>query len=98
VVTCNHNSIECKEIDLGTFLGIAGASERISLAAMTQATERHGTEPAICRWICFMLESRNIMTTFTGELNDDDCYTTGYADYIATLINAKFHQTVSEVS
>jgi hypothetical protein len=67
VVTCNQNSIECKETDLGAFLGIEEASERIFLAAMIQAAARHGTEPAICRWICSMLESRNIMTTFTGE-------------------------------
>jgi hypothetical protein len=58
--------MECKEIDLGAFLGIEGAPERISLDAITQATERHGTDPAICRWICSMLKSRN-MTTFTGE-------------------------------
>jgi hypothetical protein len=67
VVTCYQNSIECKEIDLGAFLGIEGPSERISLAAMTQAIERHGTEPTICRSICSTLESRNIMTIFTEE-------------------------------
>jgi hypothetical protein len=64
---------------------------------MIQDTERHGTEPHIYRWICSVLESRNIMTTFTGELNDDDCYTPAYADYIAMLINVKVHQTVSKV-
>jgi hypothetical protein len=35
--------------------------------AITQATERHGTKPAICMWISSMLKSRNIIITLLGE-------------------------------
>jgi hypothetical protein len=33
-----------------------------------QAAERHGIEPPICRWICSMLESRDIKATLSGEI------------------------------
>jgi hypothetical protein len=35
---------------------------------MKQAAERHGIEPAICRWICTMLESRKVSATFSGQI------------------------------
>jgi hypothetical protein len=34
---------------------------------MKQAAERHGIEPTVWRWICAMLESRNISATLSGE-------------------------------
>jgi hypothetical protein len=29
---------------------------------------RHGVKPATCRWINFMLQSRNLVTTLYGEI------------------------------
>jgi hypothetical protein len=48
------------EIALATFLETEGAFGRTSFHVITQAAERHGSEHTICRWIWFMLESRNI--------------------------------------
>jgi hypothetical protein len=128
VVTCIDSAIQYKETALAAFLVIEGAFDRTSFDIITQAAERHGTEPTICRWICSMLKSRNIVTTLSGEtlrasmakgcpqggvllpllwslvvdellweLNDNDYYIVGYADDIATVINTKLPQTVSEV-
>jgi hypothetical protein len=52
---------------LGAFLDIEGAFDRTSFDMIKQAAERHGIDPTICRWICAMLESRNIMATLSGE-------------------------------
>jgi hypothetical protein len=67
VVTRIKNAVEHKEIALGAFLDIEGAFDRTSFDIIKQTTERHGTEPAVCRWICAVLESRNISATFSGE-------------------------------
>jgi hypothetical protein len=32
-----------------------------------QAAERHGIEPAIRRWICAILDNKNISATLPGE-------------------------------
>jgi hypothetical protein len=63
----HRSAIEYKEIALGAFLDIEGAFDRTSFDVITQAAERHGTESTICRWICSMLESRNTVTTLSGE-------------------------------
>jgi hypothetical protein len=63
VVTCIENAIKHKDIALGAFLDTEGASDRTSFDITKQAAERHGIEPAICRWICAMLESRDISAT-----------------------------------
>jgi hypothetical protein len=128
VVTRIESAIEYKEIALAAFLDIEGAFDRTSFEVITQVAERHGIESTICRWICSMLESRNIVNALSGEnlrastargypqggvlspllwslvvdellweLNDGGCYTVGYVDDIANLINGKFPQTVSEV-
>jgi hypothetical protein len=52
---------------LGAFFDIEGALDRIPLDVMIQAAERHGIQPAIFRWICSILESRNIINTWLGE-------------------------------
>jgi hypothetical protein len=44
-----------------------GAFDRTSFDIIKQAAERHGIEPTTCRWICAMLESRNISVTLSGE-------------------------------
>jgi hypothetical protein len=62
VTTCTESATEHKEIDSGAFLHIEGAFDRSSLD-----DERHGVKPTICGWICFMQESRNIITTMSGE-------------------------------
>jgi hypothetical protein len=62
-----ENAIEHKDIALGAFFDIEGAFDRTSFDTMKQAAEGHGTEPAICRWICAMLESRNMIVTLSGE-------------------------------
>jgi hypothetical protein len=67
VVTCIVNVIEHKDIALGAFLDIDGAFDRSSFDIIKQAAERHSIEPAICRWICAMLDSRNISAILSGE-------------------------------
>jgi hypothetical protein len=47
---------------------IAGAFDRTSLDTIKPAAEKHGIEPAIYRWICAMLESRNIIATLSGDI------------------------------
>jgi hypothetical protein len=66
VVTCNESATEHEEIALAAFLDIEGASHRTSFEITTQAADRHGTGPIICRWICSMLEGRNIIPTLFG--------------------------------
>jgi hypothetical protein len=63
---CNESATEHKEIALGAFLYTEGASHRTSFNISTQAAERHGIGPVICRWICSMLEGRNIIPTLFG--------------------------------
>jgi hypothetical protein len=67
VVTHTESSIEHKEIALAAFVDIEGTFDRTSSEVITLAAERNGTESTICRWICSMLESRNIVTTLSGE-------------------------------
>jgi hypothetical protein len=68
VVTHIENAVEHKDIALGAFLDIEGAFDGTSFDTIIQAAERHGIEPAICRWICSMLESRSIRGTLSGEI------------------------------
>jgi hypothetical protein len=68
VVTCIGSATEYKELALGAFHDIQGASNRTLFDGITQAAERHGIESTICRWICSMQESRNIITTLLGEI------------------------------
>jgi hypothetical protein len=56
VVTRIEYAIKHKDIAIGAFLDI-----------IKQVAENYGVEPAICRWICAMLESRNISATLSGE-------------------------------
>jgi hypothetical protein len=67
VVTNIENPIEHKDIALGAFLHTEGAFDSTSFDTINKAAERHGIEPTICRWICAMLESRNIRATLSGE-------------------------------
>jgi hypothetical protein len=66
VVILIENATEHKDIALGAFLDLEGAFDRTLFDTIKQAAERHGIEPAVCRWICAMLESRNI-STLSGE-------------------------------
>jgi hypothetical protein len=67
VVTHIESAIKHKDIALGAFLDIEGALDRTSFDIIDQAAEKHGVEPAICRWISAMLESRTITATLSGE-------------------------------
>jgi hypothetical protein len=67
VVTHKEGAIEYKDIALGAFLDTEGAFDRTSFDTIKQAAERHGIEPTICRWICAMLESRNIIALVSRE-------------------------------
>jgi hypothetical protein len=67
VVTRIESAIEHKDIAVGAFLDIEGAFDRTSFDIIKQAAERHGIEPAICRWICAMMDSRNVTATMSGE-------------------------------
>jgi hypothetical protein len=62
VVTYIESAIRYNKITLGAFLDIEEAFVRTSFDVITQVDERHGTEPAIYKWISSMLESRNITT------------------------------------
>jgi hypothetical protein len=63
VVTHIEDAIEHQDIALCAFLDTEGTFDRISFDIIKQAAERHGIEPAVCRWICAMLEIRNISAT-----------------------------------
>lgn len=67
--TALHNVVTQIENAIEAFLDVEGAFDRTSLDTRTikQAAERHGIEPTICRWICAMLERRNIGATLSGE-------------------------------
>jgi hypothetical protein len=67
MVTRIEYGIEHRAMALGAFLDIEGAFDRTSFDIIKQAAERHGIDPTICRWICAMLESRNITVTLSGE-------------------------------
>jgi hypothetical protein len=67
VVTRIEYAIEHKDIALGAFLDSEGAFDRTSFDIIKQAAERHGIEPAICRWICAMLDSRNTKAILSGN-------------------------------
>jgi hypothetical protein len=67
VVTGIEYAIEHKEITLGAFLDIEEAFDRTSFDTIEQAAKRHGIELAVCRWICAMLESKNISATLSGD-------------------------------
>jgi hypothetical protein len=67
VVTHTESAIKYQEIALRAFLDTEGAFDRTSFDVLTQAAERHGTEPTICRWISSMLESRTIITALSRE-------------------------------
>jgi hypothetical protein len=56
-----HSESSIKHEDIRAFLGMELLA--VSLDVITRDVERHGTEPTICKWICSMLESRNISTT-----------------------------------
>jgi hypothetical protein len=58
VVTHTESATEEQKMALRAYLNIEGAFDRNSFNVITQAAERHGTVPTICRWIS-MLESRN---------------------------------------
>jgi hypothetical protein len=67
VVTRVESATEYKDIALGAFLDIEGAFDRTSFDMTEQAAGNHGIEPAICRWIRAMLESRTATATLSGE-------------------------------
>jgi hypothetical protein len=67
VVTSMENASEHKYIALGAFLNIQGAFDRTSIYIIQQPAERRGIEPPVWRWICAMLQSRNISATLSGE-------------------------------
>jgi hypothetical protein len=67
VVTHAEYAIEHKDNALGAFLDIEGAFDRTSFDITKQAAERHGIEPAICRWIRALLDSRKVTATLSGE-------------------------------
>jgi hypothetical protein len=52
---------------LGAFLDIEGALDGTSFDTIKQPAKNPGIEVAICRWICAMLESRNIIATLSAE-------------------------------
>jgi hypothetical protein len=68
VVTCIENATEHKDIALSALLDTEGASDKTSFDTIKQAAERHGTVTAVCRWICAILESRNISAKLSGEI------------------------------
>jgi hypothetical protein len=67
VVTRIGRATEYTVIALGAFLDIEGAFNRTSFDIIKQDAERHGTESAICRWICATLQSGNIIATLSRQ-------------------------------
>jgi hypothetical protein len=70
--TTLHNVVtwtetEYKDSAPGAFHDIQAAFDRTSFHTIKLAAERHGIEPAICRWICAMLESRIVTATLSGK-------------------------------
>jgi hypothetical protein len=67
VVARIENATEHKDIALGAFLDIEGVFDRTSFNTIKQAAERHDIEPAICKWIPALLDSRNIFAALSGQ-------------------------------
>jgi hypothetical protein len=67
VATCRKNAIKQKGLALGAFLDIEGVFDRTSYDTIKQVAERHDIEPEVCRWICAMPKSRNIVSTLAGD-------------------------------
>jgi hypothetical protein len=68
MVLCIENAGEHREISLGAFHYTVGhVTDRTSFEVTAKAADSHGVEPTICRWICSMLESRNVTATMFGE-------------------------------
>jgi hypothetical protein len=67
VVTHMESATEHKHIALEALLDIEGVFEKTSFDTIKQAAEMHGIEPAVCRWICAMLERRKISATLSEE-------------------------------
>jgi hypothetical protein len=59
--------IKHRDIALGPLFEMQGAFNRTLFDTIKLAAERHGIEPAICRWICSMLEGRNINHIVSGD-------------------------------
>jgi hypothetical protein len=74
VIRSNENAHEQKEIGLGTFLTTERAFDRTSFDTLQQDADMHGTEPAICKWVCSMLESKNVITTLPEETSFEACH------------------------
>jgi hypothetical protein len=43
-------------------------SKRTSFDIIKLVAERHGNEPAICKWVSFMLESREPITILSAQI------------------------------
>jgi hypothetical protein len=67
VVAHIENAVEHMEIALRAFLDIERGFDRTSLQATERATEEHGVEPTIHKWISSKLERRKITTTLSGS-------------------------------
>jgi hypothetical protein len=65
--TAIHNVVTRIENAIEHTGNTKGAFERTSFDIIKQAAEKHGIDPTIFRWICGMLESRNIKATLSGE-------------------------------
>jgi hypothetical protein len=78
VVTHAVYAIEHKGIALGAFLDIEGAFDMTSFDIIKQVAEKHGIEPAICRWICAMLDSRKVTATLSGEASAASVFPQGW--------------------
>jgi hypothetical protein len=60
-----ESATKYKELSLEAFLDI-GAFDKTWYDVITQAAERHGIEPTICRWTYCILERGNIIITLSG--------------------------------
>jgi hypothetical protein len=67
VTTCIQNANEHKAICLRAFLTTEETLDRTLFDTIKLAAERHGIESTICRWICFMQESIEIIPTLSEE-------------------------------
>jgi hypothetical protein len=61
-------SLAQKEFALGIFLDVKGAFDNTSFESMDDAASDHGVCSTINRWIDFILRSRSVFVSISGEL------------------------------
>ncbi|KAJ4450579.1 hypothetical protein ANN_28739 [Periplaneta americana] len=67
VVSSIEKGLAFKEIAIGAFLDVEGAFDKTSCEVILTAFQEHNVPPLICKWIHYMLKSRQITMSLVGE-------------------------------